>query len=406
MGDPTGNDATPMDVVEEPNPLQQQQQEQQQQQQQQQLTKQPNGTAPTSTDAEALTPEQERILAQNRLYQHVLATMNVLRNQLAQAEMDVNKLIEIKEHALEHPAEFVSNLVAKTGPRLPKLQRVVAIPDIDFAKLQDAGKPSGLTSADVTGPITRNRLNLFKNVKYDAFPAIQGPQTPQETYATPSVGTPVGTDTMMEEAEIHSQPHTIPNKIIHPSAPEPASASKFKPKPSRRPEPWSEEENRQLMALLDVYPMEATIASRAAKIAKDLKSRTAVQVANRLQKLFANSDTPGRTKKLGLHTRLQNGSRRTSGVQYLGATNVQMSEDESVSEGDVAIDEKLKGTPEYQELKRLKRLARRKKKEQAQVAVEGLEAVHQSINCDSCNLSPIVGVTSMEMSRLSVGKAD
>lgn len=46
-------------------------------------------------------------------YQIVSSTLTVLRNQLLQAEDDLERLMKLKEEALQDPVTFVEKLLAK-----------------------------------------------------------------------------------------------------------------------------------------------------------------------------------------------------------------------------------------------------------------------------------------------------
>lgn len=146
------------------------------------------------------------------------------------------------------------------------------------------------------------------------------------------------------------------------------------------------------MELLDVYPVEDTIIGRANKISLALGTRSPIQVSNRLNKIIGSDARSSLRTKLSLQQRLANGSRRTSGIQYLGSGEmpVQMSDD-SESESELNLDPALKETDEYKELIKLKRLAKLKKKEQNDNTT-GVGPIHRSFSCDSCSMSPIVGI--------------
>jgi hypothetical protein len=121
--------------------------------------------------------------------------------------------------------------------------------------------------------------------------------------------------------------------------------------------PWTEEERRRLIELLDIYPEEEVQARRFAKIAAAVGTRTAGQVANRVNKM--------QLKKMRLAMR----------------------DEERIDPGgnlDEFLDSRQLQSAEYQEYLMLKR------------QVETLEAnpdtsVHLGFRCDDCGMEPIVG---------------
>ncbi|KAI8647862.1 hypothetical protein BD408DRAFT_407915 [Parasitella parasitica] len=70
----------------------------------------------------------------NEDYQSVLQALQVLKQQLAIATSDVQVLGTLKSEALADPYSFISNLRKKSKDKMPKLQKVVAVPDINWNK--------------------------------------------------------------------------------------------------------------------------------------------------------------------------------------------------------------------------------------------------------------------------------
>ncbi|KAI9141249.1 hypothetical protein BKA69DRAFT_1075720 [Paraphysoderma sedebokerense] len=89
-------------------------------------------------------------LENNQDYQLVLSTVQIIKHQIDKATKDVELLNEIKRKALEDPVCFVDKLKNGHPLNLPRLQRIVKIPEIPW--LQEARR-MGLLGADVeTGP--------------------------------------------------------------------------------------------------------------------------------------------------------------------------------------------------------------------------------------------------------------
>ncbi|CEP16369.1 hypothetical protein [Parasitella parasitica] len=71
----------------------------------------------------------------NEDYQSVLQALQVLKQQLTIATNDVQVLGTLKSEALADPYSFISNLRRKRSKdKMPKLQKVVAVPDINWNK--------------------------------------------------------------------------------------------------------------------------------------------------------------------------------------------------------------------------------------------------------------------------------
>ncbi|RUS24626.1 hypothetical protein BC938DRAFT_473310, partial [Jimgerdemannia flammicorona] len=70
-------------------------------------------------------------------YQEVSRALNVLKYQLEQATKDIEVLKDLKERALADPFEYVRKLKTRTNEKAPVLQRIVAIPEIEWGKYQN-----------------------------------------------------------------------------------------------------------------------------------------------------------------------------------------------------------------------------------------------------------------------------
>ncbi|KAJ3160890.1 ZZ-type zinc finger-containing protein 3 [Geranomyces michiganensis] len=120
------------------------------------------------------TPEQE-LLDKNEDYQLIASTLGVLRNQLQQAELDLNRLAQLRQEALDDPVLFVDKLRTRTYDRVPKPQRVATLPAIDWEKYF-IGDPSAETDPsrhNNNRARTRTRSSHLSDV-FSAGPANLG----------------------------------------------------------------------------------------------------------------------------------------------------------------------------------------------------------------------------------------
>lgn len=119
--------------------------------------------------------------------------------------------------------------------------------------------------------------------------------------------------------------------------------------------PWTEEERRRLDELMAIYPEEQVSTRRYAKIAAALGTRTAAQVANRINKL--------------LHKRRKHGA---------GSPGVAIDVEE-------VADAQLRSTEEWQQYEVLK-------KQIAMLEADPTMTVQAGFRCDRCGMDPILGV--------------
>lgn len=122
--------------------------------------------------------------------------------------------------------------------------------------------------------------------------------------------------------------------------------------------PWTEDEKRRLVELLEIYPEEEIQARRYAKIAAAIGTRTASQVANRINKLSMK-----RKRRL--------------------AQGILEPDAEIIDESRLAPS--AKASADFQEYQRLKKI------------LETVEenpniTIHHGFRCDVCEIEPIVGV--------------
>ncbi|KAI9355438.1 hypothetical protein DFJ73DRAFT_825719 [Zopfochytrium polystomum] len=352
-------------------------------------------------------------------YQLIASAVTVLRNQLQQAELDVLRLTELKEKALADPTAFLAQLLSKDLRRehIPSLQRVVAIPEVDLTKYGVSGP-----SHNEFRPAKRaRRVSVFRQINHNSlFQAV--PSRTSSSNALYASAPDFVDDTVCDvqatlSADISAKPplqpqppastsqsqtasSTPPAPLLQAAPPvtatPPSKLGPAEPPPPSKPQYnqslWSDSENRRLLELLDEIPAESTIAGRAEKISRLLGTRSPIQIANRLNKLIGSDGRSSLRKSLSLQQRLANSSKRTSGVHYLGSSQapVQMSDD-SDSDSDSRFDPSVRETDQYKELRKLKRLAKLKSREQASASTK-IGPIHRSYSCDSCSMSPIVGI--------------
>ncbi|OZJ04637.1 hypothetical protein BZG36_02024 [Bifiguratus adelaidae] len=283
--------------------------------------------------------ERQAILEGSADYQLVLSAMQLLRQQLEHAKLDIKRLQELKAKAIEFPLETVEHLRAQTLTAPPKLQQVVLIPDIDWsqypseqdratsgsaaryfqhpllhrvcppmASLRETELPSNpqleeLQNAEET---ILARDNLFTTATQSTTqPNHNIPSTTQETTSSPGKRLPQHhrvnhstppaerkrLDSHGAESDAESMASTSRSKTLTEQKTDGTSTRKrknsdTKEKPETYNQPWSEEEQERLERLLEIYPHEAVQAQRWEKISKALGTRNPRQVASRVQKYF------------------------------------------------------------------------------------------------------------------------
>ncbi|KAJ3327744.1 hypothetical protein HDU93_001827, partial [Gonapodya sp. JEL0774] len=98
-------------------------------------------TLPTQPVRLRLSAEDRAAAAQEE-YDRVLQVMLVLRQQLEQADKDIETLEMLKKKAQEDPITFAESIVNGTGPRLPAPIPIARVPIIDYSKFQGVMRPS------------------------------------------------------------------------------------------------------------------------------------------------------------------------------------------------------------------------------------------------------------------------
>ncbi|KAI8149730.1 hypothetical protein BJV82DRAFT_663012 [Fennellomyces sp. T-0311] len=459
------------------------------------MTQDPSSGAHDSTKQQSSEVTQQDPMSQNEDYQSTLSALNLLRHQLKRATKDVETLTTLKKQALENPYEFVADLKdKKSRRRVPKLQKIATVPLIDWSKYrfipdsrvaeqtaylaglaQSIGKPASTfrNILDYSGPFYRSEpsspsssVSYLKRETAKVSRAVrelpsragsvsEGSDKESDDEASKddsSVGKGKGnrrtsiaqSGTMMASVPVESSPVFWKSSDSTPPRPRfPMYESDGIDEilmehdmhiESRTPtynQPWTDEEQRRLEELLEIYPDEAVQAQRYNKIAKALGTRSARQVASRVQKYFIKLaklglPVPGRvsippssipkntrgganrrgkitkvkarggssirgakpamrTSGVGYNTMVSGGitNTRISGAHYLtthGPPSALMSDDEedNVKQSMLNVS-KPNGSDERPESAGVE-------------AGSGEVVVHEGYACDGCGIEPIIGV--------------
>ncbi|KAG0189179.1 ZZ-type zinc finger-containing protein 3 [Apophysomyces sp. BC1034] len=302
-----------------------------------------------SSANEPSTASEKRSVETNEDYQAVVKALHVLRHQLKQATRDVETLTTLKVEAMAQPFEFVADLKRKkTRKRVPRLQKIVATPDIDWSRYRFLPESRLAQQAVVISALAQQyaghvKRSPFRNILDTTLPPTmdQAPPTPvavknlqrELSKASQAIGQvpsraasvsdfsdresddeseqDVGGKGLAQRRTSMAQTGAGPangfmsdnSSLSHwsPSTSERPITPRFRtlePRLSEEPDnlqdsqtpthnqPWTDEEQRRLEELLEVYPDEPVQAQRFNKISKALGSRTARQVASRVQKYF------------------------------------------------------------------------------------------------------------------------
>ncbi|KAI8379688.1 uncharacterized protein BYT42DRAFT_496073, partial [Radiomyces spectabilis] len=259
----------------------------------------------------------------------VLKALDVLRHQLKQATKDLETLNRLKEKAMQEPFEFVSNLCDKQR-RVPQLQRVVCVPEIDWNKyrfipetrlaqkaecliLYQNSLDTIVTPTATTPTMTPTAKALSRDLARATQALRQVPsragsvseESDKESDEEQSVQSGMGKGKGKRRtsmAQNGTQSPLAPQSPVHDVRyNEKAPSFRFRSIEPRLSEelsstddnklathnlPWSDEEQRRLEELLEIYPDEPVQAQRFNKISAALGTRTPRQVASRVQKYF------------------------------------------------------------------------------------------------------------------------
>ncbi|KAI8911935.1 hypothetical protein DFJ77DRAFT_83054 [Powellomyces hirtus] len=342
-------------------------------------------TEPAGSSGSQTAPLEQELLGKNEDYQLLSTTLTVLRNQLVQAQEDLQRLFSLRQEALEDPVVFVNKLRSKTYDRVPKPQRVVPLPHIDTYKY-------GNDPQSDTGYRTRTRTRSHMSELFDRSFSPSGHLGSSNPLNGQALAIPPC-------ASPKPQPMAITTENADDGTLADERSHTFN-------QPWSQEEHERLMELMEIYPAEVVAARRMEKIASALGSRSPKQVATRVQKVMErmkSSRVPARSRVTTVTKRLTNSkpsgassrvsgqyySNRFSGSRYLGTTAVTMSDDEDSGSSVMLVDPVLRQSDEYKELVRLQAIA--KLNACNQPAAHMANPIHYGFTCDRCAAEPIVG---------------
>jgi len=230
------------------------------------------------------------ILHENKDYLLVEDAIKVLKIQLAQAEKDIKVLKEYKEKALEDPIGFVENLIDKKYKNIPRLQKVISIPNIDLSLYQ----PHSLRHAKSFSNSNNNTNNFYKDISYSEDTS---PTSPNSKKKRP-----------FDEIDDKSSFYT---------------------------DEWTEEEIDYLWNLLEIFPEESVPMTRYVKISNQLGTKSPKQVEKKVQTLSKRRRSTRRSlkpQKIATESKIKAErtlySNRFSGAIYLSTPTVYMSDEE------------------------------------------------------------------------------
>ncbi|KAI8972653.1 hypothetical protein BDB01DRAFT_459894 [Pilobolus umbonatus] len=288
----------------------------------------------------------ESTTEKNEDYQSVLKSLDILRRQLKIATEDIERLNTLKHEALSDPYTFIMNIKNKTSNKIPKLQKIVRVPEINWNKYGQIPDSRLMKQAAMMTELTqyythhskrsayRNILDTpmapeyhsppvsmtTKNLQSELYKATQSiRQLPSRANSVSDFSDDDDTESMsstsktdrhkvfsgkgkgkrrtstvysninrdlrassLEEVESRVKLQSIEPRISD----EPMSIDSYDEQKASFKQPWTDEEQQRLQELLIVYPDEPIQAQRFNKISKALGTRTPKQVASRVQKYF------------------------------------------------------------------------------------------------------------------------
>lgn len=369
--------------------------------------------------------------------------ISTLQDQLEQCHADINKLKELKSRALEDPEEFIKFLKSiESRVVMPVPQAIQRSPNVPLdryrlkltrrsnskfeqnleyllARLQQVNRQRPILDQ----PLFRSESTIvearpasapvkatFPDIRQSFLTVLDHPLP--ASIATPNVLPPTVHQPRPRQASRfnaaepfaseYPRPLSVPVFSAPPTpgpsrsvTPKVASQSKQQKQRVRKasanaPEntslthniPWSDDEKRKLDYLLTVYPEEEVQARRYAKISAALGSRTANQVASRVQKLQAKAARmKAKSEKAG--NSIPEASTKTITPRVDDETRELVVQLESFFSA--SSDPGIKSTPEYAEYLRLKA-------QLEAIALDPLNGViHAGYKCDSCGIDPLIG---------------
>ena len=235
-----------------------------------------NQTTQLSLESDPFYFESDTLaLRNNPDYSCLLKTIILLEAQRIKACQDLERLIDIKEQAMQDPIRFIQNLRflnTSSNLDLPTRQKVYVLPEIEWNKYYDC--------------VDLEDLEAIKNQKINRVQSLR--QTSKLIQAAQAEA-----DSVTEAKPTRNSAHRAINSNQTGQETIQGSSSRNYNKP------WSVEEQRCLEELLIEFPPEDNESARWRKIATKLGTRTPLQVQSHCQKYFiklakAGLPIPGR----------------------------------------------------------------------------------------------------------------
>ncbi|KAG2196850.1 hypothetical protein INT47_011370 [Mucor saturninus] len=171
----------------------------------------------------------------NEDYQTVLKSLSVLKHQLKKATEHVDVLNKLKQEALGDPYAFIISLKErKSKSKVPKLQKIITVPDIDWSKYKFLPESRLVQQNNAVNELAQQLLNQSKKSSYRNIL-----DTPMQTEYTSTPPTPVNIANLQQELVKATQTmRQIPSRANSVSdfsddeEDEPMTTSKTTPRPN------------------------------------------------------------------------------------------------------------------------------------------------------------------------------
>ncbi|KAL1920924.1 uncharacterized protein VTP21DRAFT_11559 [Calcarisporiella thermophila] len=258
----------------------------------------------TQSSPSSLPENEEQMLNKNDDYQMVNRAINVLQRQLEQAKKDMELLKSLKKEALEEPFDFVERLRHGKNMKPPKLQSVIAVPNINWEKYLNIPErrirlESTLRYSPYESPYRQSILSMPPPASPSFYPPSTGLSSPASRTTGANYGTPKIPEVNGDHITYGGFNERLESSVSGGMGKSPESHKNRSQKMNGNIKttthiiPWSEEEKRRIVELLEVYPEEPVQQHRYNKISAALGTRTPRQVASWLQKYFAKLEKRG-----------------------------------------------------------------------------------------------------------------
>ncbi|CAO3656375.1 unnamed protein product [Mucor hiemalis] len=130
----------------------------------------------------------------NEDYLSVKHSLTILKRQLELAQGNVQTLKKVKLEALEDPYTFLINLKKKSKTKVPKLQKVISVPDIDWSKYKFLPESRLAQQHAVLSELTQQFIGQAKKSTYRSIL-----DTTMATEYTPTPTTSVSVKNLQQE---------------------------------------------------------------------------------------------------------------------------------------------------------------------------------------------------------------